>query len=274
MKMVIFPNAKINIGLRITGKRSDGYHNIESIFYPVKLSDALEFVVPDEVISKDILKVTGIDIGNDTDNNIVIRALLRLRGSNSFPFLKIHLHKVIPVGAGLGGGSSDAACLLNVLNRHFSLNIEKSGLMALALELGSDCPFFIDGIPSLGSGRGEILEPVKTVLSGYYLVILNPGVQINTGEAYKNCNPDVPLSSLKETFEQPVIEWKKLIVNDFEDFAFKKYPVIGEIKEELYGSGALFSLMSGSGSSVYGIFQKKPELAQNLRYFVIWEGFF
>jgi 4-diphosphocytidyl-2-C-methyl-D-erythritol kinase len=274
MKMVIFPNAKINIGLRITGKRSDGYHNIESIFYPVKLSDALEFVVPDEVISKDILKVTGIDIGSDTDNNLVIRALLRLRESNSFPFLKIHLHKVIPVGAGLGGGSSDAACLLNVLNKHFSLNIEKSGLKALALELGSDCPFFIDGIASLGSGRGEILAPVKTMLSGYYLIILNPGVQINTGEAYKNCNPGVPSSSLKESIERPVIEWKKLIMNDFEDFAFKKHPVIGEIKEELYGSGALFSLMSGSGSSVYGIFQKKPELAQKLRNFVIWEGFF
>jgi 4-diphosphocytidyl-2-C-methyl-D-erythritol kinase len=272
MKMVVFPNAKINIGLRITGKRSDGYHDIETIFYPVKLSDAMEFVVPDEVISKDILKVTGIDIGSDTDNNLVIKALLGLRRSYTFPFLKIHLHKVIPAGAGLGGGSSDAACLLNVINRHFSLNINKSGLKALALEMGSDCPFFIDGITTLGSGRGEILAPVKMVLSGYYLVILNPGVQINTGEAYKNCHPDVPFSSLKEYIERPVIEWKNLILNDFEDFAFKKHPVIGEIKEELYRSGALFSLMSGSGSSVYGIFRKKPELAEKLRNFVIWEG--
>jgi 4-diphosphocytidyl-2-C-methyl-D-erythritol kinase len=272
MKMVIFPNAKINIGLRITGKRTDGYHNIESIFYPIMLCDALEFVVPDEVISKDILKVTGINIGGDTDKNLVIRTLLRLRESSSFPFLKIHLHKVIPVGAGLGGGSSDAACLLNVLNRHFSLNIEKSGLKSLALELGSDCPFFIDGIPSLGSGRGEILTPVRTVLSGYYLIILNPGVQINTGEAYKNCNPGIPSSGLKESIERPVIEWKKLILNDFEDFAFKKQPVIGEIKKELYGSGALFSLMSGSGSSVYGIFKEKPELAEKLTNFIIWEG--
>jgi 4-diphosphocytidyl-2-C-methyl-D-erythritol kinase len=271
MKMIVFPNAKINIGLRITGKRSDGYHDIETIFYPVRLCDALEFVVPDEAISKDILKVTGIDTGSDTDNNLVIKALLRLRRDSSFPYLKIHLHKAIPVGAGLGGGSSDAACMLNVLNRHFSLNIEKSVLKALALELGSDCPFFIDGIPSLGSGRGEILAPVKTALSGYYLVILNPGVQINTGEAYSNCHQVVPSSSLKEYIERPVTEWKRLILNDFEDFAFKKYPVIGEIKDELYGSGAIFSLMSGSGSSVYGIFQKKPELAEKLRNFIIWE---
>jgi 4-diphosphocytidyl-2-C-methyl-D-erythritol kinase len=272
MKMVIFPNAKINIGLRITGKRSDGYHDIETIFYPVRLSDALEFVVSDEVISKDILKVTGIDTGSDLDNNLVIKALLRLRRSYTFPFLKIHLHKVIPIGAGLGGGSSDAACLLNVVNRHFSLNIDKSGLKTLALEMGSDCPFFIDGIPTLGCGRGEILTPVKTVLSGYYIVILNPGVQIKTEEAYKNCHPGVPSSFLKESIKHPVDEWKKLILNDFEDFAFKKYPIIGEIKKELYGYSALFSLMSGSGSSVYGIFQKKPELAGKLRNFVIWEG--
>jgi 4-diphosphocytidyl-2-C-methyl-D-erythritol kinase len=272
MKMVVFPNAKINIGLRITGKRTDGYHDIETLFYPVRLSDALEFVVPDEVISKDILKITGIDIGSNLDNNLVIKTLLRLRTTYNFPILKIHLHKVIPVGAGLGGGSSDAACLLNVLNRHFSLNIDKSGLQDLALEMGSDCPFFIDGIPTLGTGRGEILTPVKMVLSGYYIVILNPGVQINTEEAYKNCHPVIPFSGLKEAIERPVIEWKKLMLNDFEDFAFQKHPVIGEIKEELYGSGALFSLMSGSGSSVYGIFKEKPELDEKLRNFVIWEG--
>jgi len=162
--MVIFPNAKINIGLRITAKRSDGYHNIESIFYPVKLSDALEFVVPDEVISKDILKVTGIDIGNDTDNNLVIRRFSDSGESTPFRFWKIHLHKVIPVGAGLGGGSFGCSMPDECAQQTLFTDIEKSGLKALALELGSDCPFFIDGIPSLGSGRGEILAPVKTVV--------------------------------------------------------------------------------------------------------------
>jgi 4-diphosphocytidyl-2-C-methyl-D-erythritol kinase len=270
--MVVFPNAKINIGLRITGRRPDGYHDIETIFYPVRLSDALEFVVPDQTIIKDILKVTGIDTGRIPDDNLVIKTHLKLRGKSSFPYLKIHLHKVIPVGAGLGGGSSDAACLLKVINRHFRLNIDNSDLKALSLELGSDCPFFVDCIPSLASGRGEILTPVKPVLSGYYLVIINPGVGINTVEAYQNCRPGVPSTSLIELVERPVIEWKGLIVNDFEDFAFKKHPLIGDIKEELYRSSALFSLMSGSGSSVYGIFSEKPKLPMELTEYVIWEG--
>jgi 4-diphosphocytidyl-2-C-methyl-D-erythritol kinase len=142
----------------------------------------------------------------------------------------------------------------------------------MALEMGSDCPFFVDGIPSLASGRGEILTPVKPVLSGYYLTILNPGVGISTGEAYQNCLPQVPSTDLLQLVDLPVLEWKGLIVNDFEDYSFKKYPIIGNIKEELYRSGALFSLMSGSGSSVYGIFSEKPKLSEKLKEFVIWEG--
>jgi 4-diphosphocytidyl-2-C-methyl-D-erythritol kinase len=270
--MIVFPNAKINIGLRITGKRTDGYHDIETILYPVRLCDALEFVVPDQPIIKDNLKVTGINTGRGPDDNLVIKTLLKLRENSFFPFLKIHLHKVIPVGAGLGGGSSDAACLLKVINRHFGLKVDDPGLKALALELGSDCPFFVDGIPSLASGRGEIFTPVKPVLSGYYLVLLNPGVEISTGDAFQNCRPGVPSTSLIKLIEHPIIEWKGLIVNDFEDFVFKKYPVIGELKEELYRSKALFSLMSGSGSSVYGIFSEKPKLPWKLEEFVIWEG--
>jgi len=270
--MIVFPNAKINIGLRITGKRPDGYHDIETIFYPVRLSDALELVVPDQPIIKDILEVTGIGFGSESDDNLVLKTLLKLRGKSYFPFLKIHLHKVIPIGAGLGGGSSDAACLLKVINRHFELNIDNPGLKAMALELGSDCPFFVDCIPSLASGRGEIITPVKPVLSGYYLAILNPGVGINTGEAYQNSRPVFPSTSLMQLIELPVIEWQGLIVNDFEDFAFQKYPIIGDIKGELYSSGALFSLMSGSGSSVFGIFSEKPALPKKLKEFVIWEG--
>jgi len=272
-KMIIFPNAKINIGLRITGKRSDGYHDIETIFYPVMLSDALEFVVHDQHIAKDILAETGIKTGSENDDNLVIKSLLKLRKKNLFPFLKIHLHKAIPVAAGLGGGSSDAAGLIKAVNKHFGLGIDNTGLKSISLELGSDCPFFIDGVPSFASGRGEILTPVKPVLSDYYLVLINPGLGINTGEAYKNCRPAVPATSLLQLIDRPVTEWKGMIINDFEDFVFSRHPVIGEIKEALYKSNALFSLMSGSGSSVYGIFSEKPELTDKLRKSVIWEGY-
>ncbi len=270
--MIVFPNAKINIGLRIIDKRSDGYHNIETIFYPVKLCDALEFIDSDEQAKSDYLTVTGIDTIGESSDNLVIKMLLKIRGRYSFPSLKIHLHKAIPAGAGLGGGSSDAACMGRVVNRHFGLNIDNSELKAFALEVGSDCPFFVDGVPSLATGRGEKLAPVRNVLSGYYLVIANPGVGISTSEAYGNCNSGVHDTPLSELIERPVAEWKGLITNDFEEFAFGKYPIIGQIKQKFYESNAVFSLMSGSGSSVYGIFKEKPQLPKNLRMYIVWEG--
>jgi 4-diphosphocytidyl-2-C-methyl-D-erythritol kinase len=270
--MIFFPAAKINIGLRITAKRPDGYHNIETIFYPIGLSDALEFVVAERLTGNDNLMVTGIDTGAEPGNNLVMKMLMKLRGDKHFPYLDIHLHKAIPVGAGLGGGSSDAACMLKVLNRHFKLDLDNIKLRKLALELGSDCPFFIECVPSLATGRGEIMTPVKPVLSGFYLVLANPGVGVNTAEAYKNCIPAVPSSNLADLTEYPIEEWRDHVLNDFEDFAFKKHPVIGELKEELYRSDAIFSLMSGSGSSVYGVFNTKPLLSPKLREFVIWEG--
>jgi 4-diphosphocytidyl-2-C-methyl-D-erythritol kinase len=271
--MIVFPNAKINIGLRITGKRPDGFHNIETLFYPVGLCDALEFVVSYKQQNNDIFASTGIDTGSSPSDNIVIKTVLRLREKRSFPFLKIHLHKGIPVGAGLGGGSSDAACFLKVINKHFDLGIDNSELKSISLHLGSDCPFFIDGIPSLASGRGEIMAPVKPILAGCYLVLINPGIGISSSEAYQNCRPGIPTTSLKLLIERPMIKWKGNILNDFEDFAFKKHPIIGDIKEELYRSGAIFSLMSGSGSSVYGIFSEKPDLSEKLSDIVIWEGY-
>jgi len=270
--MILFPTAKINIGLRITGKRPDGFHDIETIFYPVPLSDALEYVISDKQDYKDLLTVTGIDTGSDTDNNLVIKAVLKLREERDYPYLKIHLHKAIPVGAGLGGGSSDAACMLKVVNRHLELNIESEIIRSKAMELGSDCTFFIDCVPALASGRGEILTSVKSTLSGYYLVILNPGVGINTREAYLNCKPAIPSTGLLKLYSLPIQEWKGKILNDFEDFAFRKHPVIEDFKEELYNSKAIFSLMSGSGSSVYGIFSGKPELPGKLKEYIIWEG--
>jgi 4-diphosphocytidyl-2-C-methyl-D-erythritol kinase len=270
--MIFFPGAKINIGLRITGKRSDGFHDIETVFYPVGLSDALEYVVAEPQLDKDILHVTGIETGSTPEENLVMKTVQKLRKEKPFPFLKIHLHKAIPVGAGLGGGSSDSACMLKVLNRHFGLGVDDRKIKSLALELGSDCPFFIDCVPSLATGRGEVLTPLKTVLSGYYLAIINPGVSINTREAYQHCIPALTETSLSQLIEYPVREWKGLLTNDFEDYAIRKFPVIGAFKEELYKSNAIYSLMSGSGSSVYGIFSEKPRLPQKLKDYLIWEG--
>lgn len=270
--MIVFPISKINIGLRITAKRDDGFHNIETIFYPIRLSDALEFVENRESKTADSLTLSGIHVESDPNNNLIMKALAKLRNNHDFPFLKVHLHKAIPTGAGLGGGSSDAACLLKAVNKHFSLNIDINVLRAMALELGSDCPFFIDSIPSYATGRGELLTHLSPLPSGLYLVLLNPGVGINTAEAYKNCRPEIPDLNLNSIYTLPVNEWKNRIVNDFEDFAFRKHPVIGDIKAGLYDAGAMFSLMSGSGSSVYGIFPKKPVLTEDLRKYVIWEG--
>jgi 4-diphosphocytidyl-2-C-methyl-D-erythritol kinase len=238
----------------------------------VGLSDALEFVSAESVTDIDNLRVTGIDTGGEPESNLVMKAVLKLRGERHFPYLNIHLHKAIPIGAGLGGGSSDAACMLKVLNNYFKLEFDNIKLRTMALELGSDCPFFIDCVPALATGRGEIMTPVNPVLSGFSLVLVNPGIGVNTAEAYKNCHPSMPPSGPGDLTGHPVEEWRALVLNDFEDFAFKKHPAIRELKEELYRSGAVFSLMSGSGSSVYGIFKTKPKLSSELREFVIWEG--
>jgi len=271
--MIIFPKAKINLGLRITGKRPDGYHDIETLLYPIPLSDALELVVSSDSIKKDILTVTGINIGGDPEDNLVMKTLRTLRERHSLPWLRIHLHKVIPAGAGLGGGSSDAVCLLKIMNKCFGLSFDEKVLKTIALELGSDCPFFINGIPSLATGRGEILSPVRPFLDGLYILLLNPGTGISTREAYQNCWPKKPSSSLLQLIDRPIIEWKEKILNDFESFAINKYPLIGEIKNILYDAGALFSSMSGSGTSVYGIFPEKPEIPDRLKDFVIFEGY-
>lgn len=270
--MIVFPISKINVGLRITAKRGDGYHDIETIFYPVALCDALEFVISDEKTSRDLFTATGIDTGNEPDDNLVLKTIRKLRDRYSIPFLKVHLHKAIPAGAGLGGGSSDSACLLKGLNRYFNLNISESVLTSISLELGSDCPFFINGSPAYATGRGEILRPVDAVLSGYYIMLLNPGSGINTREAYQNCVPQARTESLAQMILNPLENWKELVLNDFENYAFRKYPVIRQIKDELYNSGALFSLMSGSGSTVYGIFKAKPKLTEELKKYIIFEG--
>lgn len=270
--MIIFPKAKINLGLRITGKRHDGYHDIETIFYPVNLFDALEFVVSSGTQNNDSLTVTGLETGGVPENNLVMKGVRLLREEFSFPVLKIHLHKAIPAGAGLGGGSSDAAGIIAGINKYFGLSIADEKMEAISLKIGSDCPFFLKSIPSMARGRGEIMEPIDSKLSDYYILLVNPGISISTKEAYQNCNPRHPTSDLRQLVSRPVEQWKGLIINDFEESVFAKYPQISEIKKNLYSSGALYSSMSGSGSTVFGIFNTKPEITPKLKKFVIFEG--
>jgi 4-diphosphocytidyl-2-C-methyl-D-erythritol kinase len=270
--MVIFPKSKINIGLRIAGSRPDGYHDIQTIFYPVPFCDALEFVVPAQSPEDDVLEVTGLPPSCSNKDNLVIKAVKQLRSRSGFPFLKIHLHKAIPTGAGLGGGSSDAASFMKSLNRHFDLAISQNELKEISLSLGSDCPFFVDGIPVYAEGRGEIMTPVKPLAVGFQLILVKPVINIDTKEAYKECIPSKTDSNIRELYDRDIHEWKQLIVNDFEKSIFKKFPEIAEIKESLYKLGAIYSSLSGSGSSVYGIFAERPDIPLLLRKRVIYSG--
>jgi 4-diphosphocytidyl-2-C-methyl-D-erythritol kinase len=270
--MITFPKAKINLGLRITAKRQDGYHDIETLFYPVNLSDALEFVISSGKTSCDELVVTGLKIDSRPENNIVLKTIRLLRKDFPIPFLKIHLHKAIPSGAGLGGGSSDASFAIKAINKYFGFGLNDQEMCTLALELGSDCPFFIDPAPSFATGRGEILHPAYPFLDGYCISILNPGVSISTREAYINCHPAKPEAPLEKLIGLPADKWKKLVKNDFEEYAFKLYPVISDMKKALYRSGAIYSSMSGSGSSVFGIYREKPKIPVKLKKYTIYEG--
>ncbi len=269
--MISFPRAKINIGLKVVEKRSDGFHNIETIFYPVPLSDALEFVTTDEP-GEDELVITGIDIRTRPGQNLIIKAVKRLRDNYSFPKLRIHLHKVIPPGAGLGGGSSDAACILKSVIKRFQFPVKEDELKALALKTGSDCPFFLNPVPSIAEGRGDVLKEIKPRLAGYHLVLINPGIHISTREAYQNCQPSVPEIGLEELYSHKISEWGKIILNDFEDFVFKVYPEVSELKKALYKTGAVYCSMTGSGSAVYGIYDHKPVLTGKLKEKMIFEG--
>jgi 4-diphosphocytidyl-2-C-methyl-D-erythritol kinase len=270
--MITFPKAKINLGLRITGKRPDGFHDIETVFYPVPLSDALEFVESNSSSNKDDLVVTGMHISAPYDHNLVIKAIRKLRENFTFPFFRIHLHKGIPSGAGLGGGSSDAAVILKAVNKCYRLSINDETMRQYALEIGSDSPFFLNPVPSFATGRGEILKPIEPFLEGYFLLLLNPGISISTRDAYMNCQPVKAEKNIKSFFYERPSEWKEFIVNDFEEYVFRLHPEVRELKDLLYKTGALYSSMSGSGSTVYGIFEAKPQIPEQLKKHLIFEG--
>jgi 4-diphosphocytidyl-2-C-methyl-D-erythritol kinase len=250
--MITFPNCKINLGLNILQKREDGYHDIETVFFPVRLYDILE-ILPS--YKNTHLDVTGFSAGEPA-NNLCIKAFNLLKKDHpQLPQVNIHLHKSIPLGAGLGGGSADAAFTLKLLDKKFNLNISKKRMFEYALELGSDCSFFLINKPCLASGRGEILETVNLSLTGHKIFLINPGIHINSGEAFKEIKPSIPGKKIKEIIQQPVEKWKDELRNDFEKVIFEKYPEIKRIKEDLYDEGAIYASMSGSGSTMYGIFK-------------------
>lgn len=271
--MLRFPNSKINLGLHILNKRDDGYHGIETIFYPVALTDALEIVEDKKADKKFSIPFTssGITIEGDASANLCIKAYRLLKKDfPNMPRVKIHLHKVIPSGGGLGGGSSDGAFTLRMLDDMFALGLKEEKLLFYAAQLGSDCPFFMINKPCYAQGRGEKLEPIELDLSAYRFAIINPGIHISTGRAFLDIKPGIPEHSLKEIITERVERWRDTLCNDFEKTVFPQHREIVEIKDELYRRGAVYASMTGSGSTVYGIFERDREISLDFpeEYFV------
>lgn len=266
-KMVSFPNAKINLGLYVCSRREDGYHNISSIFYPIPYEDALEILLSDQFS----FEVSGLDVPGSREDNLVTKAYQHLKYEHDLPNIQIHLHKNIPLGAGLGGGSSDAAFAIKSLNKIFKLSLSDKKMEEYAGKIGSDCPFFIQNKPVLAIGTGNEFSEVSINLGGKYLVLVCPGIHISSAEAYRTVVPEEPEMDIEELIAAPIGQWRGLLHNDFERSIFDAYPEIKEIKAQLYGSGAVYASMSGSGSSVYGIFDKQPEALPFAD--VAWQGF-
>ncbi|MDR2119991.1 MAG: 4-(cytidine 5'-diphospho)-2-C-methyl-D-erythritol kinase [Tannerella sp.] len=254
--MICFPNAKINLGLHVTGKRPDGYHNIETVFYPVPLRDALEVVRADQPS----FTQCGILPDVAPENNLVMKALHALKEKHLLPSPAVYLKKNIPPGAGLGGGSADAAFMLKLLNTFAGLHLDDAELEEIAAGIGADCPFFIRNKPVLATGTGNVFESLPLSLKGYTLYIVKPDASVSTREAYRHVNPSKPARPLREIISRPVTEWREALTNDFEESIFARCPVIGEIKNRLYAEGALYASMSGSGSSVFGLFRTDKPL--------------
>lgn len=266
--MICFPNAKINLGLNIISKRSDGYHNIETIFYPIPVKDALEI----KEASETSFSQTGIPIDGPIEKNLVMKALNQIKTQFPIPELEIHLLKAIPFGAGLGGGSADAAFMLKLINDFCSLSLKDEELEQMASLIGADCAFFIRNKPVFASGTGNIFDIVNLSLSGLYLYLIKPDVWVSTQEAYSIVTPSLPKVSLTEIIRQPITDWRELMINDFEKSVFVKHPVIKTIKDTLYENGALYASMSGSGSSVYGIFKNPVDLKKTFPSCYVWQG--
>lgn len=259
-RMIQFPNAKINIGLRVVARRSDGYHDIQTLFFPIGLSDVLE-IIPNHS-EKAKIEVTGLVPDGDPQSNLCMRAWKILHEEKGIPGVDMYLHKQIPSGAGLGGGSSDAAFTLKMLDGLFHLSLTAEQLKECAIRIGSDCPFFLFNYPMVAQGRGEILSRVDVDLKGYYLVLVIPSIHVSTREAYAQITPAEPSEPIENTILKNIKSWKENLLNDFEGPVFKKYPLLAEIKSQLYRAGAVYASMSGSGSSLYGLFSGKPDVRE------------
>jgi len=254
--MLTFANAKINLGLFLTEKRSDAYHNLQTVFYPIKINDVVELVDAEETS----MLIKGIDIPGDATDNLCFKAFKTLQKDFDLPNQQIVLLKNIPVGAGLGGGSSDAAFLIKLINQKFKLGLADEQMEAYARPLGADCAFFIKNKPTYAFGKGDEFEALSVNLSQYYLVLVKPPIHVSTAQAYSKVKIKQPASSLKDLIHLPLQDWEAHIFNDFEPSVFEKYPQIDEIKTKLYQAGAKFALMSGSGSSVFAIFESEVQL--------------
>ena len=251
--MIAFPNAKINLGLHVLSKRADGFHEMESCIYPVELCDVLEIIESNDFK----FQSTGLPISGNKDNNLVIKAYRLLDDEFKLTNVQIHLHKIIPMGAGLGGGSSDAAYALKILNALFELNLSDKQLESFAAELGSDCPFFIQNKPMIVSGTGTTLKRFEIDLSNYRIELEHPNVHVSTAEAYGMIKPKPSENTIESILTHPIIDWKNILTNDFEEPMCKRFTEIANAKQSMYDKGAIYAAMSGSGSSVFGIFKKQ-----------------
>ena len=266
--MVTFPNAKINIGLHITEKRADGFHNLESCFYPVGWCDVLE-ILPAEKLS---FKSTGIPIPGNPETNLCLKAYHLIKQDFNISPVMIHLHKVVPIGAGLGGGSADCAFTIKTLNELFELHLTTEQMENNARNLGSDCAFFIQNRPKYCVGKGDEFSEISLDLSNKYIVLVNPTIHISTAEAYSGVKPTKPIIDLRETLQNPVNQWMNLVKNDFEKQLLLKYPSISIIKQQLYEHGATYASMTGSGSTVFGIFEEEIDLKETFAEYTVWQG--
>ncbi|MCF8231176.1 MAG: 4-(cytidine 5'-diphospho)-2-C-methyl-D-erythritol kinase [Bacteroidales bacterium] len=255
--MIVFPGSKINLGLRITKKRQDGYHNLQTVFYPLSFSDVLE-AIPDKGTS---LTTSGLQIPGSGESNLAMQAIDLMGQRYHIPGFRVHLHKVIPPGSGLGGGSADAAAMIKMINQLAKLNLSENAMIAIASDLGADCAFFIKNTPVYATARGDRFETIDFFLKGYTIVVILPGVSISTAQAYRQITPAFPQQPVKEAVQMPLGKWKEHLINDFEKI--KDLPAeIFEIKTRLYKEGAVYAAMSGSGSAVFGVFDTNVEIGK------------
>lgn len=270
--MILFPNAKINLGLHVTGKRIDGYHNIETVFYPIRWCDIAEIIPGEKHTSGIEVHLSGIPVAGKHADNLCVKAYELLKKDFSLNAVKLYLHKQIPMGAGLGGGSSDAASFIKAMNSLFALGMDSERMQNYAKVLGADCAFFIDNVPVHAIGKGDEFSSVNVSLKDFFIYVVHPGIHVSTAEAYAQVIPSPPKVNLKDVLREDISEWKKLLVNDFEKSVFAAHPAIADIKQQMYDAGAVYASMSGSGSAVYGLFREKPATVSSFETMKSWIG--